>query len=174
MAKPGLTDKQKKFVDEYLIDLNATQAAIRACYSKKTANVIAGQNLSKLSIQEAIQEAFDKRAERTGITQDKVLAELNRIAFSDMRQFANWGSFGITLRDSGDLTMEDVACIEELSETEGPKATTTKFKLHNKLKALELLGKHLGMFKDDSALLGNINITIVDNIPKSKPKTKSK
>ena len=83
MAK--LTKKQELFVKEYLIDLNATQAAIRAGYSKKTAQEIGAQNLSKLMIAEAIQVEMDKRAERTEITQDMVLNRWWKIATADPR-----------------------------------------------------------------------------------------
>ena len=79
MAK--LTKKQKLFVDEYLIDLNATQAAIRAGYSVKTANEQGSQNLAKLSIQEEIAKAMAERSRRTGVNQDRVVMELAKLAF---------------------------------------------------------------------------------------------
>lgn len=72
----ALTPKQQRFVDEYLIDLNATQAAIRAGYSAKTANEIGAQNLAKLSIQKAIEAAKNQRQQRTQITQDRVIGGL--------------------------------------------------------------------------------------------------
>ena len=80
MAKK-LTEKQKRFVEEYLIDLNATQAAIRAGYSPKTANEQGTQNLAKLSIQDAVAKAMAERSRRTGINQDRVLQELAKLAF---------------------------------------------------------------------------------------------
>ena len=73
MSKKGLTPKQLRFIEEYLIDLNATQAAIRAGYSKKTARQMGTENLSKPAIQSALQKAMDARSERTAITQDYVL-----------------------------------------------------------------------------------------------------
>ncbi|MDO9957362.1 terminase small subunit, partial [Glaesserella parasuis] len=76
VGKFKLTDKQQRFVEEYLIDLNATQAAIRAGYSADTARQIGAENLSKLVIQEAIQEAQNKRAARVNVTQDDVLRGL--------------------------------------------------------------------------------------------------
>ena len=79
-----LTDKQQRFVDEYLIDLNATQAAIRAGYSVKTANEQGSQNLAKLSIQQAIAERMAERSRRTGVNQDRVVLELAKIAFVKM------------------------------------------------------------------------------------------
>jgi phage terminase, small subunit len=81
MAKKGkLTEKQQRFVDEYLIDLNATQAAIRAGYSVKTADVIGCENLTKPNIQQAIAEHMAERSRRTGVNQDRVVLELAKIA----------------------------------------------------------------------------------------------
>ncbi len=74
------TPKQARFVEEYLVDLNATQAAIRAGYSKKTANEQGAQLLAKLSIREAVAEAQEARSERTGITQDEVIRGLKKEA----------------------------------------------------------------------------------------------
>ena len=78
-----LTDKQQTFVEEYLVDLNATQAAIRAGYSEKTAKDIGCQNLAKLYIQDAISKAMDARSERTAITADNVLKEIASLAFKE-------------------------------------------------------------------------------------------
>ena len=81
MAKKGkLTEKQQRFVDEYLIDLNATQAAIRAGYSVKTADAIGCENLTKPNIQQAIAEHMAERSRRTGVNQDRVVLELAKIA----------------------------------------------------------------------------------------------
>ena len=104
-----LRPKQKMFVEEYLVDLNATQAAIRAGYSAKTASSIGEQNLRKLDIQTAIQEAMKARQERTGVTQDRVIAELARIAFGDQRSVMEWGPSGVKLRDSKSLTDDQAA-----------------------------------------------------------------
>ena len=82
----ALNDKQQRFVDEYLKDLNATQAAIRAGYSAKTAYAIAEKLLRKVEIQQAVQDAKKARSERTEITQDRVLQELARLAFFDPRK----------------------------------------------------------------------------------------
>ena len=129
----NLTPKQQRFVEEYLIDLNATQAAIRAGYSAKTAKVIAAQNLSKLNIQEAIQEAQSKLSERTGITQEYVLSNIQKVVERCMQQEA------VQARDGSPLLVEgpegDLACLFEFKET-------------GALKGLELLGRHLGLFVD--------------------------
>lgn len=145
MAK--LTEKQQRFVDEYLIDLNATQAAIRAGYSVKTANEQGAQNLAKLSIQQAISEAMAERSKRIGVNQDRVVLELAKIAFVKMTDIVD---------DEGkikdDTTDDDRACIESVkykqSTSETGSSVEREVKLSPKLKALELLGKHLGMWND--------------------------
>jgi phage terminase small subunit len=149
MTEKQLTPKQARFVEEYLIDLNATQAAIRAGYSPKTARQIAEENLSKPNIHQAISKAQDKRSKRTEITQDMVLAELAKIAFTNMADFAQWGPNGITLMSSEELTREAAAAVAEIQEsTNQAGGTTLKFKRFDKIKALELLGRHLGIFDD--------------------------
>lgn len=154
--KGKLTDKQKAFVEEYLVDLNATQAAIRAGYSKKTAQQISNQLLLKLVIQDAIVKAQQKRSERTHVTADKVLRELARLSFSDLRN---------VMTDSGDLkspqawdddTAASISSIEVVTRQtgvvnqDGTKEVehVHKIKTWDKNSALEKLGKHLTMFTD--------------------------
>ena len=146
MAK--LTAKQQRFCDEYLIDLNATQAAIRAGYSVKTANEQGAQNLAKLSIQEAIAKEMAERSKRTGINQDRVVTELARIAFVNPQNLID--PFDASIR--ADATDDDLACIQsvKVKTMEGSKGSSVEreVKLNDKMKALELLGKHLGMWND--------------------------
>lgn len=143
-----LTSKQRRFVEEYLIDLNATQAAIRAGYSEKTAGSVGSENLQKPEIAEAIGEAQAKRSKRTEITQDRVLQELARIAFGDPRRVMAWGPLGVTLKDSTSLTDDEAAIVSEVSETVGAAGSSVKIKTADKLGALRLVGQHLGMFKE--------------------------
>lgn len=155
MAKTAkLTEKQQRFVDEYLIDLNATQAAIRAGYSVKTANEQGSQNLAKLSIQQAIAEQMAERSKRTGINQDRVVLELAKIALVKMTDIVD--SQG---RIKSDASPDDLACIESVkykqSESETGSSVEREVKISPKLKALELLGKHLGMWNDKL----DVNIT---------------
>ncbi|MDR3561243.1 MAG: terminase small subunit [Negativicutes bacterium] len=147
MAK--LTVRQQSFVDEYLIDpTNGTQAAIRAGYSPKVAAEVACENLTKSNIREAIDKAMAKRAKRTGITQDRVLNEIAKMAFVNMADLAEWTPDGVTLKHSEDLSIEDTACVAEVSETKNEWGTAVKIKLHDKKGNLELLGRHLNMFGD--------------------------
>ena len=135
----NLTPKQQRFVEEYLIDLNAKQSAIRAGYSAKTAEQMGYQLLQKTSVQKAIQEAQNKLTERTEITQDYVLTNIKKVIERCMQQEA------VQARDGSPLLIEgpegDLACLFEFKET-------------GALKGLELLGKHLGMFKDKIELTG--------------------
>ena len=152
MAK--LTEKQQRFVDEYMIDLNATQAAIRAGYSVKTANEQGSQNLAKLSIQQAIAEQMAERSKRTGINQDRVVLELAKIALVKMTDIVD--SQG---RIKSDASPDDLACIESVkykeSESDTGSSVEREVKIASKLRALELLGKHLGMWNDKL----DVNIT---------------
>ena len=154
MTKRQLNEKRQRFVDEYLIDLNATQAAIRAGYSVKTANEQGSQLLAKLSIQQAISERMAERSKRTGINQDRVVLELAKIALVKMTDIVD--SQG---RIRSDATDDDLACIESVkykeSESDTGSSVEREVKIASKLKALELLGKHLGMWNDKL----DVNIT---------------
>lgn len=144
MAQRKLTPKQQRFVDEYLIDLNATQAAIRAGYSPKTATAIASENLSKPSISAAIACAMAERSKRTGITQDRILEELAKVAFIKLTDIVD---------DTGKIkagaTNEDRACIESIkykrTDTDTGYSEEREVKASSKLKAIELLMRHTGM-----------------------------
>lgn len=143
-----LTQRQKIFVQEYLVDLNATQAAIRAGYSKKTADRIGPELLGKACVSQAIQKAMAERAQRTQITQDRVVAELARIAFADRGAFARVTDDGsrVTLTDTDRLTDDQRAALAGVKETKYGIEVST----YDKVRALELLGKHLGMFDAQS------------------------
>jgi len=173
MAK--LTKKQKKFCDEYLIDLNATQAAIRAGYSEKTARFIGAENLTKPNIQEYIQQRMNAREKRTEITQDMVLRELAKIAFSNGSDFAKvvtkprkkmvWNDEiqeyeekeieeqFVEIIDTDKLPDDKKAAIASIKETKHGIVVESC----DKVKALELIGRHLGMFKDKIELSGQVN-----------------
>lgn len=126
---PKLTDKQTAFVREYLVDLNATQAAIRAGYSERTASRIGPQLLGKTCVREAIEKAQAKRARRVEVTQDYVLSNLVEVVERTMQRAPVLDRKG-----------------EQVTDEEGRAVWTFDAKGANR--ALELLGKHLGIFTD--------------------------
>ncbi len=140
--------KQKRFCEEYLIDLNATQAAIRAGYSVKTATVIANENLRKPYIQQHIEQRMKVRSERTNITQDQVISELTKIAFSNVTDYVNVitkdQQQAVVIKDSDELDDDQRAAIKSIKN----RLYGIEIEPYDKLKALELLGRHLGMFTD--------------------------
>lgn len=151
---PKLTDKQKRFCEEYLIDLNATQAAIRAGY--KNADI--GRRLvTKSHVSEYIEKLLKERSKRTEITADRVLAELAAIAFSDRTAIAQIEDGGIVTFTPTDQLDKDAK--KTISGIENGKYGT-KVTTYDKVKALELIGKHLGMFTsgaDNSAALDKLD-----------------
>ncbi len=148
----NLTPKQQKFVDEYLVDLNATQAAIRAGYSEKTARQMATENLSKPNIAKAIEERQKALQEKTGITQERVLAELKNLAFLDIRKLFNDDGSLKNIKDLDDDTAAAVAGLDVYTERGSGDTpaigTTSKIKLVDKRGSLELLMRHMGMLND--------------------------
>ena len=156
-----LTSKQSRFVEEYLVDLNAAQAAIRAGYSKHTAQEQGSRLLSNVKVAAAIKEAIEKRSERTAITQDNVLQELAKVGFGDIRKAVRWGRspidtesenanptglgiYPVELVPSEELDDDTASTISEVSLTQ----TGIKIKMYDKLSALDKIAKHLGMFID--------------------------
>lgn len=151
----ALTPKQQAFVAEYLIDLNATQAAARAGYSKHTANEQGARLLANVSVRSAIDEAMAARAKRTHITQDRVLQELARLAFSDLRKAYNDDGTLKPPKDWDDDTAAAMAGVDtssvSLSGSEDANTITTKkIKVFDKGAALTLAMKHLGMLTEKS------------------------
>jgi phage terminase small subunit len=142
------TDKQRLFVVEYTKDLNATRAAIRAGYSKRSARNQGQRMMTNDDVRAAIDAALEERIERTKMDADEVLLELSKIARSDMRDYAEWGPGGVRLKESEGLTDEAAAAVAEVSQTVTAEGGSTRFKLHDKKGALELLGKHLKLFTE--------------------------
>lgn len=139
-----MTKKQKRFVEEYLIDLNATQAAIRAGYSPHTAKDIGCENLAKPNIAAAVSQAMAERSRRTGINQDRVLQELARIGFAKITDVVD----PETAKIRPDASDDDLACIQSIKIKPSEFGTEREVKLYDKKSALVDLGKHLGLFKD--------------------------
>jgi phage terminase small subunit len=152
MAK--LNPKQQRFVAEYLVDLNATQAAIRAGYSKRTARQQASDLLSKPDIAQALREAIDAQQTRLEVKADDVLRELIRIGLADLGQAYNEKGNLRPIHDIPEDTRRALAGVKVFEEFEGTGADRVKVgevrevKFWDKPRALELLGKHLGIFTE--------------------------
>lgn len=152
----SLTAKQKRFTEEYLIDLNATQAAIRAGYSPQSAKEIGYENLTKLHIRARVDKAMAERSKRTGINAERVLIELARIGFVNAPDVVD--TMSATVKE--DATNDDTAAIASVKVkiVDGDFSSVEReIKFADKIKALELLGKHLGMFKDRVEVTGALD-----------------
>lgn len=142
--RKGLTLLQERFVHQYLVDGNSTQAAIRAGLTGNP--VRAGMNmLKKRDVARAIQRERAAAAARLAITAERVLAENARIAFADIGDVADWGASGLTLKEKARLSPHDRAAIAELS-SEKAGAQRTHIRMHSKQRALDALAKHLGLY----------------------------
>jgi len=173
----ALTPKQQCFCDEYLLDLNGRQAAIRAGYSEKTADQQAARLLANVKVQKYLQKRKQERVERTEITQDMVLFELANIAFSNIADFVQVvekeamteidGKMVPVLDDEGNpvkYKAVDPVLTANLTEKQKRALSIIKkgrdgfdIKPYDKVRALELLGKHLGMFTDNVNVTGEVN-----------------
>ncbi len=142
MTPRPMTPRQRRFVEEYLIDLNATQAAKRAGYTPTWGREL----VHKPAVAAAIESAQAKRAQRTRVSADRVVTELAKVAFGDPRRLFSWGPGGVELRESSELTEAEAALVSEVSETRTAAGGTRRVKLHCKMTALTALGKHLGLF----------------------------
>ena len=166
MAPMKLTPKQARFVQEYLIDLNAAQAAIRAGYSAKTARVIGHENLTNPDIAAAIEKAMAERAERTRLTADWVVDELRKLAGANMADYMRSTPEGDPYLDFSSLTRDQTAALAEVTvedfvDGRGEDARAVKrvkFKLHDKREALVDLGRHLGLFEIKHRIAGKIEV----------------
>lgn len=161
-----MTDAQKRFCDEYLIDLNATRAykvAYPRCKKEETANAASSRMLRNVKVQEYISKKQQEIEKRTEVTQDMVIKELAKIAFLDIRKLYTENGQLKNISDIDSNTAGAISSLETLEEYEGYRddrekiGDTQKVKLLDKTKALELLGRHLGMFKEKVTIDGNVN-----------------
>lgn len=152
-----MTDAQKRFCDEYLIDLNATRAykvAYPNCKKDETASAAGSRMLGNVKVQEYISKKQKEIEKRTEVTQDMVIKELAKIAFLDIRKLYTENGQLKNVTDIDDDTAGAISSLETLEEYDGygddreKIGDTQKVKLLDKTKALELLGRHLGIFND--------------------------
>lgn len=158
-----LTDKQRLFIAEYLVDCNATRAAIAAGYSEETARQMGSENLSKPDIAAEISKRLDKRMDKLGINADNVIAELGLLAFSNMMDYLSITDEGSAFVDLSRLTRAQAAAIQEFTvdETAGgsgdgrrERVQRTRFKLADKGMNLERLGRYFKLFTDKMEVSG--------------------
>lgn len=173
-----MTDAQKRFCDEYLKDLNATRAykvAYSSCKKDETANVNGSKLLRNTKVQEYISEKQQEIEKRTEVTQDMVIKELANIAFFNIKNIYNGNGTLKAVKDIDEETIRAISSVKVLQKAGAMKINidmdgkdnevpiehiqeqTIEFKTNDKVKALELLGKHLGMFKEKVTIDGNIN-----------------
>ena len=158
-----MTDKQKRFCEEYLVDLNATQAAIRAGYKPDNAGSIGSENLQKPEIRARVDQMLADRSVRTGVNADRVIRELAKVAFVKATDVINVDE--ATVKNSA--SEDDKACIQsvKVKVVNGDFSSIEReIKLCDKVRALELLGKHLGIFEDNINVDVNGAVKIIDDI----------
>ena len=143
-----MNPRQQRFVDEYLIDLNGYRAAVRAGYEEKWARHIASRLLRRPEIAEAVEKAKEERRERLRITADRVLAELARMAFADIGRLIAQDAKGLSLKDTNELSPDDLAAVAAIEVGADGKG---RVRLHSKLRALDSIARHLGLFEKAAA-----------------------
>ncbi len=146
-----MNERQRCFVREYLVDLNGAQAARRAGYAEGNADKTACRLLKKPEIAALVAQGREQRAAKRQISADRVMEELGRMAFADIRRFIDWGPEGVTLRDKAALDGDDAAAIADV-EGKGSNGQIGRLKLYDKLAALNALARHLGMTGGKTAL----------------------
>lgn len=165
-----LTEQQKRFVEEYLIDMNGARAARAAGYSESAARETASRLLKKPEVAEAVRKARASLSERTEITQDWVLQRWAAIADVDKRAFFDDAG---RLRPVSEWTREMVLAVDGLDVTEtegGIAAKVSKLKLSSSKAALDSIARHLGMFKDKVEV--SVDETLAERIARAKARLK--
>lgn len=142
-----LTRKQRQFVDEYLLDMNATAAARRAGYGARSAAQNGYGFLQRANVVAEVERRLAARRERLEVTAERVIAELARIAFADIGRIMDWSSGDVALRPVGEISPEDRPAIQEIAAVKRPDGLATRVILHDKERALEALCRYLGLFR---------------------------
>ena len=150
-ANPNV--KRERFCEEYLVDLNGTQAAIRAGYSKRSAGMTASRLMHDDGIKQKIAKLREEQSARTGITADRVINELAKIGFAVSTDAIQIVKGKVKVIDTALLTEDTRAAISEIKQTITREGGSLGIKFHDKKGALELLGKHLGIFKEEDTTL---------------------
>ena len=182
-----LTYKQQRFIEEYVIDGNATQAAIRAGYNEKTARFIGAENLTKPNIKLLIEQKRQEQTEKAGVTAEALIKELATIGYSRVTDYLKVDDYdvivgytndsegnpdmsrpitkkirGVEVFKTNDMPEDKRAAIAEIRQTKDG----ISLKLHDKIKAIELLGRNLGIFKDKLEVNGEVTIKKLEDFIK--------
>lgn len=158
-----LSSKQERFIEEYLIDLNATQAAIRAGYSTKYADRQAHILMINGRISSAISVAKAERSKRTGITADRVLEELAKVGFANLTDIVTLDEAAVKRGSHADDTAAIQSIkVKRITTEEGDNIVEREVKLHDKIKALDLIARHLGLYNDKLRLDGALQINFFE------------
>lgn len=162
-----MTGKERRFVDEYMIDLNAYAAALRAGYAPATAknasSWLDAARPGKPKVREAVEKRMAELSKRTGVTAERVMHELARIAFANATDVVDTKSGNVR----PDADRDDTAAIQSVRVRDGLESTEHEIKFCDKIRALELLGKHLGMFAENVKIDGAVPV-IVDDVDEAE------
>lgn len=171
-AEKPLTPKQERFCQEYLVDLNAKQAAIRAGYSAKTAHSIGAENLTKPEVEKRVTELRLELSNKTNVTKERVIEEYAKIAFFDIREIYDVDGGLINVKQIDDKSAGAIASIKATEEwgedEEGNKTivgTIKEVKIFDKIRALQDLGKHLGLFEKDNEQKQASSVVTIFELP---------
>lgn len=145
-VKRGLTLRQQRFVEAYLICANATEAARRAGLPGRKPEFAGAKMMRRPGVAAAIAAEREASAQRTRITVDRIKQELARLAFSDIGDIADWDESGMMLRARDDIAKDDRAAIAELKLRQGREGPRATIRMHSKQAALDALAKHLGLY----------------------------
>ena len=141
-----LRPRQQRFVEEYLVDPNGHQAALRAGYAPKCARQTVTKLLKHPEISQAIRQGMEARSQRLRLDADRVLTELARIAFADIGNLADWGPDGVTLKPKRELSADDRAAVAEVAAGAGKNGAGPRLRLHSKPRALDAIARHFGLY----------------------------
>ena len=162
MEAKGLNERERLFCLEYIKDLNGVQAAKRAGYAEAGAGVQATRLLKKANVASYIGELKEARNKRLEIDADTVIKELAKIGLADIADYVDISSSGVKIKDFKKIKHTSV--VSSVSETTYEDKTTVTLKMHDKVKALELLGKHTGIFDDAGKAKPNEDKNVTVNI----------
>jgi phage terminase small subunit len=140
----AMTPRRKRFVREYVRDLNAKEAAIRAGYARANAKQAGSYLLRQPEVAAAIEALLAAEEQRLTVNADRIVRELMRVAFSDIRRYADWQDGALVLKPLDKLSDDETAAIASISF--GGKTRGPRIRLHDKKRALRALGRHIGLF----------------------------